>query len=351
MKTSIFLFMMVFLVVISITISFKGEDGIDTGISILQPADAQDHQEGEDDADTTTEPREKGNSEQDIDKEESLTREKKEEPDSGKEEKDEVQREEEIKEDCASDEHFDFDANACIPNKEKVCHDGRDNDNDDKVDLEDSDCQTNEKQIEQENNKEEEEDIEKPREEEKYVNNKEDIYDWKNSLPSLELKSNETMSSDDYSTEGKTKNSQNLTDIHSPVAFVSTISNNTNNASSGNHSNTDGSVVEATFTLKCNPTDIQMMPGTERSIFCTAENKIHEPIELAIGCLGLDGTGVECYIDGEDSLTGTILLKELSNRNFSILIASESSPPVPVGSYPFSINAECINTNLCQSKT
>jgi hypothetical protein len=129
--------------------------------------------------------------------------------------------------------------------------------------------------------------------------------------------------------------------------LVATTSNNTINASSGEHSNTNGSVIEeATFTLKCNPTDIQMMPGTESSILCTAENKIPEPIELAIGCLGLDGTGVECYINGEDSPTGTILLKELSDTNFSMLIASESSPPVPVGSYPFSINAECTNTNL-----
>ena len=94
-----------------------------------------------------------------------------------------------------------------------------------------------------------------------------------------------------------------------------------------------------------------MMPGTERSIFCTAENKVPEPIELAIGCLGLDGTGIECYINGEDHPTGIILLKGLSDKNFPIHIASKSSPPIPAGSYPFSIIAECININLCQSET
>ena len=75
-----------------------------------------------------------------------------------------------------------------------------------------------------------------------------------------------------------------------------------------------GSVIEGdSFTLKCQPADIQMTPGTERSIYCTAENKIPKPIELAIGCLGLDGTGMECYINGEGYSTGTVLLKELSD--------------------------------------
>jgi hypothetical protein len=348
MKTSTFRSIMVFLVVVGISASFKGQENvIDTGgVSILQPLDAQDEVGGED-TDTTTEQRENGNDEQDIDKE-SLTKDEREEAGNGEEVEDEVQREEEVKEECASGEHFDFDVDACVPNEEKVCDDGRDNDNDDKVDSEDSDCRTNEKQMEQENNEEEEEDIEKPADEEKYVdNNKENSNDGKNS-PSLELENNETMSSDGYtSTEGKAQSSQNLTDIHLDEPLVATTSNNTNNASSGEHSNTNGSVIEeATFTLKCNPTDIQMMPGTESSIFCTAENKIPEPIELAIGCLGLGGTGVECYINGENSPTGTISLKELSDTNFPILIASASSPPVPVGSYPFSINAECTNTNL-----
>jgi hypothetical protein len=61
----------------------------------------------------------------------------------------------------ASGEHFDFDVDACMPNEEKVCDDGRDNDNDDKVDSEDSDCQTNGKQMEQENNEEEDEEVRK----------------------------------------------------------------------------------------------------------------------------------------------------------------------------------------------
>jgi hypothetical protein len=350
MNTSTFRFIMVFLVVISCTISFKGEhDETDTGVSIPKLVDAQDEQEDEDDADTTVEPKGNGNNEQEIDKEESLTREEKEEPGNEEEVGVEVQRDE-VKKECASEEHFDFDVSACIPNKEKDCDDGRDDDYDDKVDSEDSDCQTNEKQMEQVDNKEGEKDIEKPAEEEKYVdNNKEDSNDGKNAPP-LELESNETMTSDDYSiTEGKAQNSQNLTEIHLEEPLVATISNNTNNASSGEHSNTNGSLIEPTFTLKCNPTDIIMMPGTESSIFCTAENKVPEPIELAIRCLGLDGTGVECYINGEDSPPGTISLKELSDTNFSILLASASSPPAPVGSYPFSINAECTNTDLvCQ---
>jgi hypothetical protein len=50
--------------------------------------------------------------------------------------------------------YFDFDVNACVPEVEKVCDDDKDNDNDDKVDLEDSNCHTNEKEIEQKRNKE-----------------------------------------------------------------------------------------------------------------------------------------------------------------------------------------------------
>ena len=341
MKTSIFHFIVVvFFVVVTITICFRGEGVTDTGDHKVQPVDAQDEREGED-VDTITEPREKGgNNEQDFDDEESLTRE--EQQDEGSDNDwgrgDEVQREEEVKEECASGEQFDFDIEACIPNEEKVCDDGKDNDNDAKVDSEDSDCQTNEKRRNQENNEEEEEDIEKLVEEEKHADNEEDNND-KNGSPLLELGNNETMSLDEYITD-KAQNSQNLTDIHS-AALVARTSNNTNNASSVEHYNINGSLIEeATFVLKCHPTDIQMTPGTEKSIYCTAENKIPEPIELAIGCLGLEGTGVECFIDREDSPTGTLLLKELSDTNFSILISSESSPPVPVGSYPFSINAE-----------
>jgi hypothetical protein len=347
MKTSTLHFIIVFLVVISITISFKGEDDIDTGVSILQPLDAQEEHEGED-ADSTTKPKENSNDEQDIDKEESLTTEEKEEPANGEEMGDKVQREEEAQEECAKGERFDFDVNTCIPEEEKVCDDDRDNDNDDKVDLEDSDCQTNDKEIEQKSNEEEQEDTEKLADE-KVVDKEEDNNGVKNS-PSLEPGNNETISSNDYSAENKAQNSQNLTDLHS-AALVTTKSNNTNNSTSSERFNVNGSVIEGdSFTLKCHPTDIQMKPGTERSILCTAENKIPKPIELTIGCLGLDGTGMECYINGEGYSTGTVLLKELSDRDFSILIASESSPPVPRRSYPFSINAECIDTELCQPK-
>jgi hypothetical protein len=351
MKTSTFRSIMVFLVVIGISTSFKGQEGvIDSGVSILQPLDAQDELGGED-TDIMTEQMENGNNEQDIDKEESLTRDEEEEPDNGEEVGNEVQREEEVIEECGSGEHFDFDVDACVLDEEKVCDDGRDNDNDDKVDSKDSDCQTNEKQMEQENNREEdEEETEKLVKEEKRVDKEEDNNDG-NSSPLLGLGTNGTVSLNDYITQDKAQYSQNLTDIHS-TALVATTSNNTNNASSGQHYNINGSIIEeATFNLKCHPTDIQMMPGTERSIFCTAENKIPEPIELAIGCLGLEGTGVECFIDREASPTGTLLLEELSDTNFSILISSESSPPVPVGSYPFSINAECTDTNLCQPET
>src|SRR5918992_1912993 len=214
MKTSIFHFIVVvFVVVVTITISFRGEGVTDTGDHKVQPVDAQDEREGED-VDTITEPREKGgNNEQDFDDEESLTREEQQDEgsDNDRGRGDEVQREEEVKEECASGEQFDFDVDACMPNEEKVCDDGKDNDNDAKVDSEASDCQTNDKQRNQENNEEEEE---------KRVDNEEDNND-KNSSPPLELGNNETMSLDEYITD-KAQNSQNLTDIHSAALVART---------------------------------------------------------------------------------------------------------------------------------
>jgi hypothetical protein len=90
-----------------------------------------------------------------------------------------------------------------------------------------------------------------------------------------------------------------------------------------------------------------MVPGAEGSILCTIENKTPKPIELVLGCSGLDDTGIECYINGEYP-TGTTLVKEMSHTNFSVLVVSRSSPLVPAGSYPFTISAEkCINSDLC----
>jgi hypothetical protein len=77
----------------------------------------------------------------------------------------------------------------------------------------------------------------------------------------------------------------------------------------------------------------------EDSITCTIENKTPKPIEMVLECSGLDSTGIECHISGEHPL-GTTLIKETSFTNFSVFLVSRSSPPAPVGSYPFTISPE-----------
>ena len=90
-----------------------------------------------------------------------------------------------------------------------------------------------------------------------------------------------------------------------------------------------------------------MKPGEEGSIVCIVENKTLRNIELILGCSGLQGTGIGCYVNGKQPAE-TTLVKQMSSTNFSVLLVSRSSPPVSAGSYPFTISAEeCIKSDLC----
>jgi hypothetical protein len=145
-----------------------------------------------------------------------------------------------------------------------------------------------------------------------------------------------------HSKEGKAQNSQNLTNSHS----TATTSNN-NASFEGFHHYANASALEDSFTVICHPAEAEMVPGAEGSITCTIENKTPNPIELILECSGLEGTGIECSING-DRPTGTTLVKEMSNANFSVIIVTASSPVLPPGSYLFTISAEtCINSDLC----
>jgi hypothetical protein len=260
---------------------------------------------------------------------------------TGQEKEKEEQIQDGIKEDCRDEEHFDSEVDSCIPDEEKGCDDDRDNDNDGKVDSEDSDCLPNKNEQVQKNNKDEQEDKEKfPGEEEPSLDNEKDNNDRENPV-SIEKLNNNT-SSDGYDADDKAQNNQNLTHSNS----TATTSNN--NASLDEfHHYENASAAEDSFTLNCHPAGAEMVPGAEGSITCTIENKTPNPIELILECSGLEGTGIECYINGERP-TGTTLVKGMSDTNFSVLIVSPSSPPVPPGSYPFTISAEvCINSDIC----
>jgi hypothetical protein len=257
------------------------------------------------------------------------------------------QEQDKIKEDCGPTEHFDSEVDSCIPDEEKVCDDDRDNDNDGKVDSEDSDCLPNKnEQEQQQSNKEEQEDKEKlPGGGEELSLDNEKDNNYRENPVSIEEQNNST-SSDGHNTEDKAQNSnQNLTDSNSTAA-TTTSNNNASLDGFDPYANTSAAE-EDSFTLKCHPEGAEMVPGAEDSITCTVENKAPKPIELVLECSGLEGTGIECSING-DYPTGRTLVKEMSDTNFSVLVVSRSSPPVPAGSYPFTISAElCINSDLC----
>jgi hypothetical protein len=100
------------------------------------------------------------------------------------------------------------------------------------------------------------------------------------------------------------------------------------------------------ISLRCHPGEINLSQGTKGSLSCTIQNKSLKDVEFILGCSGLSGTGIECLINGESSQTGTILVGQLSDKNFPLLIVSRSSPPIPVGSYPFTISAVCATENV-----
>ena len=257
-----------------------------------------------------------------------------------------MEREEEIKEDCRSGQHFDSEVNSCIPDQENVCDDDIDNDNDSRVDLEDSDCLPSKNDQEQEQDNRDED-----KEQEASLDNKENDKGGENPISIEQQQDNNTSSEDSSNIEDKAQNnSQNFTDNNSTETTSTTTTNN-NNASLNEFLDANASsavaVQDSSFTLKCPTEGAEMLPGEEDSITCTIENKSPKPIVLVLQCSGLDGTGIDCYINGEYP-TQTTLIKEISHTNFSVILVSRSSPPVPAGSYPFTISAEqCINSDLC----
>lgn len=254
-------------------------------------------------------------------------------------EEEEEQKQGDLKQDCRPGQHFDSEVGSCLPDQEKVCDEEKDTDS-----RVDPDCLTNKNDQEQQDNKHEDKEKLLPGEEEQAsLDNKEDNNGGKNPVHIEEQ--NNSLSSGSHNTEDKAQNStQNLTDSNSIAA-----TNNNNNASfdeSYQYANASA-VEEVSFTLKCDEEGAEMVPGTEDSITCTIENKTPKPMEMVLECSGLDNTGIECHINGEDSI-GTTLINEMSYTNFSVLLVSRYSPPAPVGSYPFTVSTEdCINSDLC----
>jgi hypothetical protein len=285
--------------------------------SLLQTTSAQEQEQDKGDSET-----------------ESSMGEEQEQHDSEKE-----QKQDELKEDCRPTERFDSEVDSCISDPQKVCNDDRDNDN--RVDSEDSDCLSNKTDQQQQENKHQDKEKLLLGEEKPSPVNKQDNNGGENPV-AIEQQENNT-SSDGFDTEDEAQNSQNLTGSHSKET---TTSNNNASLNEFHQANTSAAA-EDSFTLNCHPSEAEMLPGEEDSIICTIENKAPEPIEMVLECSGLQNTGIECYINGE-SLTGRASIKEMSYKDFSVLLVSHSSPTLPAGSYPFTISAEqCINSDHC----
>ena len=166
----------------------------------------------------------------------------------------------------------------------------------------------------------------------------------------MEEQSNDTSSNNDTSSdvsEDRTENSsQNSTDSHSIERRTKPTANNSSTSTNESQRVNASKAQDDSFTLGCNPAETKMLPGEDGSITCTIENETPKPIELVLACSGLQGTGIDCYINGGSHVERT--LKERSLANFTVLLISRSSPPTLAGSYPFTISAEeCINSDLC----
>jgi uncharacterized membrane protein len=120
------------------------------------------------------------------------------------------------------------------------------------------------------------------------------------------------------------------------------ISSSTDEYENGNITSSLIATAGSNFTLDCNPLRIKILQGSDGSITCSVQNKIPKPIELTLECSGLEGTGIECFVNAnnKDKTTEVILVREMSERDFSVHMTSSTSIPPPEGLYPFTISAQ-----------
>ena len=151
-----------------------------------------------------------------------------------------------------------------------------------------------------------------------------------------------------------TPNLRNTTNIHllvNPAQRNSSITQPSNYTKSDNNTSNkttkaiNSSIIatEGPFPLKCPQQGIKVESQRDGSMTCFVTNKNHKSVEVILKCSGLDGTGIECGINRESS-AARILVKEMSDTDFSVNAVTRSSPPVPPGIYPFSISVHCGST-------
>ena len=93
------------------------------------------------------------------------------------------------------------------------------------------------------------------------------------------------------------------------------------------------------FSLLCTPDRIIILENTQGSIVCTIHNESPLPIKLQLKCLGLEGTGIRCFIN-DYFKSGTIVVKEKSTKTFPVVAVTSFTPEgEEMKSYPITISA------------
>ena len=93
------------------------------------------------------------------------------------------------------------------------------------------------------------------------------------------------------------------------------------------------------YSLLCAPDRIIILENTQGSIVCTIHNESPLPIKLQLKCLGLEGTGIRCFIN-DYFKSGTIVVKEKSTKTFPVVAVTSFTPEgEEMKSYPITISA------------
>jgi hypothetical protein len=125
--------------------------------------------------------------------------------------------------------------------------------------------------------------------------------------------------------------------------------NSTNGSSNSKESqdNDNSTSSKSSLSLKCEPPDVKVIEGVKSSITCIVKNKTQKTLDIALECSGLEGTGVDCYVNGEHDRTRNLIIKEMSSESFPIVMSITSPAKIPIGSFPFTISANCKGNDVC----
>lgn len=109
--------------------------------------------------------------------------------------------------------------------------------------------------------------------------------------------------------------------------------------STGNNSSLLSPSMNDELSLVCTPNGIRLVAGNEGSITCNIHNNDKTTHEVHLECLGLERTGLNCYINGTPS-TSEILVEASSAKTFLVAAIAPPIPTLVQGHYPFIIRAD-----------